>query len=102
MTNTPQTPEVLVPDDKIHMKTGRSPLVQERRKLEAHLPKKLTSLSNPQTALPSIANDPKLTSLIENAVQQVPTSHALCLQDARAPWNLEPESIHLVLTSPPY
>ena len=39
---------------------------------------------------------------IEQAVQQVPTSHRLFNRDSRDMRELEPSSIHLVLTSPPY
>lgn len=70
--------------------------------LEAYLPHGLPALSNPQTALPRIAKDAKLTQRIESAVRQVPTKHALMLQDSRVPWPLEPASVHLILTSPPY
>ncbi len=68
----------------------------------ALLPKELRKLDDPQTALPRIAKDAKLTRAIEHSVSQVPTSHTLYLQDARTMSQLEPESVHLVLTSPPY
>ncbi|NMC19344.1 MAG: site-specific DNA-methyltransferase [Thermogutta sp.] len=41
-------------------------------------------------------------SLIDNAVRSIPTTHRLLLRDARNLGDLEPESVHLVLTSPPY
>lgn len=65
------------------------------------LPKSLRNLQNPQTDLPRIAKDPKLTSQIEEALRAVQTSHDLRLGDARA-MHLPDESVHLVLTSPPY
>ncbi|MBN1591554.1 MAG: site-specific DNA-methyltransferase [Pirellulales bacterium] len=40
-------------------------------------------------------------ALIRQAVQDVPTRHELHLADARS-IRLDPESVHLVLTSPPY
>ena len=44
-----------------------------------------------------------MTALIERAVQSVPTQHELCQADARkALERLQPESVHLTLTSPPY
>ncbi len=67
--------------------------------LAALLPKKLQDLDDPQTALPRIAKDRKLTALIESIIKEVPTRHDLRLGDAR---NLQAEGIHLVLTSPPY
>ena len=67
--------------------------------LASLLPKKLQDLDDPQTALPRIAKDRKLTALIESIIKEVPTHHDLRLGDARS---LQAEGIHLVLTSPPY
>ena len=67
--------------------------------LASLLPKTLQDLDDPQTALPRIAKDRKLTALIESIIKEVPTHHDLRLGDAR---NLQAEGIHLVLTSPPY
>jgi len=55
-----------------------------------------------QTALPRIARDPKLSRLIDQALRRVPTSHELYLNDARKMSFLQPNSVHLVLCSPPY
>jgi len=41
-------------------------------------------------------------SLIDNAVRSLPTTHRLFLRDARSLGDLEPQSVHLVVTSPPY
>jgi DNA modification methylase len=41
-------------------------------------------------------------SLIEHAVRSIPTTHDLFLRDARFLDDLRPNSVHLVLTSPPY
>ncbi|MFH1264286.1 MAG: site-specific DNA-methyltransferase [Planctomycetota bacterium] len=68
---------------------------------EDYVPPELRSLDDPQTAIPAIAKDRRLLGLIDEAVQAVPTKHALHLADARE-IRLEPESVHLVLTSPPY
>ena len=65
------------------------------------LPKELQGLRDPQTDLPRIAKDPKLTALIESVVRDIPTRHDLRCGDARSV-ELEPESVHLVLTLPPY
>jgi len=67
-----------------------------------HVPDELKRLSNPQTDLPRIAKDGKLTKLIEAAVQDIPTAHKLVCKDARSMTQVEPNSVHLVLTSPPY
>jgi DNA modification methylase len=69
--------------------------------MAAFVPKKLRTLKDPQKDLPRIAKDPALTSLIEEAVSEIPTTHELRLGDARA-MDLDPNSVHLVVTSPPY
>ncbi len=68
---------------------------------EELLPQGLPPLDNAQTALPAIAKDPGLVALIQDAVQRIPTRHELFLDDARA-MRLQPASVHLVVTSPPY
>jgi DNA modification methylase len=70
--------------------------------LASFLPTALGSLENPQTDLPRIAKDPRRTAEIDAAVQRIPTHHALHRRDARHLEDFTPESVHLVLTSPPY
>ncbi len=70
--------------------------------LDAFVPEELRELDDPQTAIPRIARTPELTRAVEAAVQQVPTGHTMNLGDARNMTGLESESVHLVLTSPPY
>ncbi len=69
---------------------------------EELLPKEIGRIVNHQTDLPRIARDPRLMSAVELALQQVPTHHELRLHDARDMTFLEPASVHLVVTSPPY
>jgi modification methylase len=57
---------------------------------------------NVQTVIPTIAKDLKLLSAIDGVVRRIPTSHTLYATDARQMPFLKPNSIHLVLTSPPY
>lgn len=59
-------------------------------------------LIDPQTALPRIARDPAFASLIEDAVAMVSTTHQLLLGDARDLSAIPSNSVHLVVTSPPY
>ncbi len=66
------------------------------------VPEEVQSLANPQTAIPAIAKDARLMGLINHAVRSVPTTHQLYLRDARLLGDLLPNSVHLVLTSPPY
>lgn len=70
--------------------------------LSRYVPEELAQLGDPQTAIPRIAKDLQSIRLIERAVHQVPTSHSLHRGDAREMPGLEPNSVHLVLTSPPY
>ena len=67
-----------------------------------HVPDSVASLQNPQTDIPRIAKDKKLLREIEAAVQQIPTTHRLVQQDARKLSFIKDESVHLVVTSPPY
>lgn len=70
--------------------------------LSRYVPKEFSRIADPQTAIPGIAKDPTSIQLIESAIQHVPTSHSLYLGDARDMSSIKPESVHLVLTSPPY
>jgi DNA modification methylase len=75
---------------------------RERSIHEAFLPPELARLEDPQTDIPRIAKDAKLLRAIDEAVQRIPTRHELKLGDARSMASLPPNSLHLVLTSPPY
>lgn len=71
--------------------------------LQSLLPDELRGLRELQTAIPRIAKDRRLTQIIEGALQQVATRHELFLRDARQMRTMvAPESVHLVVTSPPY
>jgi DNA modification methylase len=69
--------------------------------LSRFLPDTLRRLDDPQKDIPRIAKDEPLTRAIEQALPQIPTTHHLYRQDARE-MRLGPESVHLVVTSPPY
>ncbi len=86
------------------MKPAMKPIEDDPKGLWPYLPRKsLPNLSNAQTALPAIAKDVNLLAAIENGVKQVPTHHRLIRQDSTTRWSgVTPESVHLVLTSPPY
>jgi modification methylase len=70
--------------------------------LSRYVPEEFSKLADPQTAIPRIAKDSESIELIERAVHHVPTSHSLYRGDAREMPGLAPQSVHLVLTSPPY
>ena len=66
------------------------------------LPDKLSNLENPQTDIPRIAKDKSSLGEVESAIQEVPTVHNLFQADSRKLSFIPDESVHLVLTSPPY
>lgn len=70
--------------------------------LDDYVPPSLRGLENPQTAMPRIAKDLESMRSIEAALGQIPTRHELILGDARLMRELASESLHLVVTSPPY
>lgn len=69
---------------------------------QAWVPPEVGDLSDHQTALPRIARDPKIIADIESRLSQIPTRHDLYRHDSRQIKFLAPNSVHLVLTSPPY
>lgn len=73
-----------------------------RSSLADYIPKRLRPLGDLQKRLPEIAASPEEMRLIHDAVLQVPSHHVLRLGDARKMRDMNPESIHLVVTSPPY
>lgn len=70
--------------------------------LSAFVPKELQNLGDPQTAIPRVAKDERVIRSIEDAIHTIPTVHHLLRGDARDLSKLSDESVHLVLTSPPY
>lgn len=71
--------------------------------LAQFVPAEVYPLNDPQTDIPRIAKDTLLTRLISEAVQRIPTIHRLTLGDARHDMSsLREESVHLIVTSPPY
>lgn len=67
-----------------------------------YLPERLREFEDVQTAIPALAKDDEAIGIIEQALEEIPTEHTLRLTDARALWPLSTNSVHLVLTSPPY
>jgi hypothetical protein len=70
--------------------------------LKQFVPPQLRSLKDLQTDITLVAKGEKMLRLIDEAVQLIPTTHRLQLGDALKMSALRPESLHLVLTSPPY
>jgi len=68
-----------------------------------YIPEEIGDINtNHQTELPRIARDPKLTRLIDQALLRLPTTHDLYLHDSRKLSFLKPETVHMIVTSPPY
>jgi hypothetical protein len=65
-------------------------------------PPEVGRIRDHQTDLPRIARDPKLTARIDATLREIPTCHHLYCHDSRDLSFLAPESVHLIVTSPPY
>jgi DNA modification methylase len=55
-----------------------------------------------QKAMPLIARSPEFSDMVEDAARTVPSQHRGLLADSRFLDTLPNESVHLVITSPPY
>lgn len=62
----------------------------------------IKGIKNIQTEIPRIAKNQSLIREIEKIATQIPTTHKFYRHDARTVSFLEPNSIHLIVTSPPY
>lgn len=69
--------------------------------LESFVPTAFRNLEDPARSLPRLAKDRSAIEQIAAALRDVPTRHKVALGDARL-MELPRESVHLVLTSPPY
>ncbi|HXG11782.1 MAG TPA: site-specific DNA-methyltransferase [Gemmataceae bacterium] len=78
-----------------------TPSANDTLRIEEFLPPECRNSGALQKAIPRIAKDAAVIARIEEALQHLPTTHRLFNQDARA-MQVPPESVHLVLTSPPY
>jgi DNA modification methylase len=91
---TPASPEV----EEIPF----APKLDEQFDPEAWLPAAVDPIVDHQTALPRIAKNAQLVAQIERRLRQIPTDHHLFNADARNLDFIPADSVHLVLTSPPY
>jgi DNA modification methylase len=74
----------------------------EEFRAEDWLPAGIGTIQNHQTELPRIAKDKTLVTEIEKRLPSLPTRHDLYKADAREMAFLKGNSVHLVVTSPPY
>lgn len=77
------------------------------RELREYVPESCTELldlpeRDLKSALPALARDKGRMNDVEQAVKSLPTHHTLFERDARDLSVLDDESVHLVVTSPPY
>ena len=70
--------------------------------LSPFVPSELRDADETQSMIPRLAKDEQAVQSIERSVQTIPTTHKLFVGDARRMSTLAAESLHLVLTSPPY
>lgn len=80
-----------------HVLTSDRADLDERKLLD-----ELLSRGNLDDVIPQLAREARTVARIEAVVRRRHTSHELLLQDARSASNLAANSIHLVVTSPPY
>lgn len=69
---------------------------------ETLLPQWARHLDDLQTAIPELAKDQKRLAELDTVIAEIPTLHRSVRGDARELIGLKPNSVHLVLTSPPY
>ncbi len=82
------------------METTQQPTLDDV--LSPYIPAELQQIKELDTAIPQLAKDSHAMSAIESAIRRIPTAHDLYLVDARAAPKIARESVHLVVTSPPY
>lgn len=70
--------------------------------LSQYLPVGLQETKLAQTDIPAFARQREVTDQLERSLRSIPTNHYLIRGDARQMHSLSSESVHLVLTSPPY
>jgi len=70
--------------------------------LSQYLPEELRKATIEQTDIPALARQADVADLLERTLCSIPTKHYMIHGDARQMSSLTPESLHLVLTSPPY
>lgn len=99
---------------KSHQRTVPGPPDAEERELEfvtpgcddldSLVPQRFFDLANEneQKTPPAIAKNPECVSLAESALARFSTRHKLVLGDGRRMDAIRDESVHLVVTSPPY
>jgi DNA modification methylase len=76
--------------------------LREHVDLDMFVPEELRRLGDLQKAIPEVAKNETLLSVIRRAVERIPTKHVLVHGDARRMYKEKIGNAHLVITSPPY
>lgn len=76
----------------------------EQCPLDSFVPAEIMAMTyrDEQRSIPFLAKDQGAVRAIEDAIQRVPTTHRMILGDSRCMEEIEDESVHLIVTSPPY
>ena len=77
---------------------------EDHRDLKDLIPTEVLEIASHdiQRAVPALAKDPRVAEMMERAIKRIPTHHRLSLGDSRCMEDIADESVHLVVTSPPY
>jgi DNA modification methylase len=78
------------------------PFSPPSKSLDDFLPAWTQTLGDLRTAIPELAKDAKRLAELDCVIGEIPTLHRSIHGDARFLAGIEPDSVHLVLTSPPY
>jgi len=81
---------------------GLKPFSPPKNDLESLLPAWTSEISDLQTAIPQLAKNAGQVAEIDSLLAEVPTVHRSVHGDARELQGVPANSVHLVLTSPPY
>ena len=81
---------------------GLAPFSPPSTSLDDVMPAWTRALGDLQTAIPELAKDAKRLAELDCVIGEIPTLHRSVRGDARDLAGIGPNSVHLVLTSPPY
>jgi len=81
---------------------GLAPFSPPSMSLDDVMPAWTRDLGDLQTAIPELAKDAKRLAELDCVIGEIPTLHRSVRGDARDLAGIGPNSVHLVLTSPPY
>jgi len=88
----------------MHVKVQKETFLDRPKEeiLYKYAPEELYSIGTEQSAIPELAKNIKLLNSIETILSELPTFHHFHLHDSTNMTFLKPDSVHLIVTSPPY